>query len=552
MFKFLRQILSPADPSSHPQPVDEGGTSKTLAVSTEQLYQDAQTSFERGDTVSALEKFLKVFSQDPQHVRSATMLGFLYRERGNLSQAKHYLTKALELDAQLADVNYMLGSIAAQENQAERMVELFRCSLALDPHQEHLYLEFSFALFQLGRGSDSIELLERGLQEFPQHLGMLQYLGNIHLHLRHYQEAHDVYLQAIAQLPTSVELRYNLSVSCMILALFDEALEHLSHIQSLQPDHVNANFEEGMLRLQRGEFERGWRQFQWRWKTPALASIQFKTDKPIWDGSQDLQGKTILVLSEQGFGDTLQFCRLIPVLKEKGARVVFVVLPLLMELMRQVPGVDILLRNDDPLPPFDYYCELMSLPVGLHLTTANIPSAQSYLSCPAPSLEKWRGRVKQQGIGLRIGVVWSGNLHHVNNHMRSIPFESIRDLFELPAQFTVLQKDLSAEERAVLAELKHVHFYGDEVGDFTDSAALVELMDVIVTVDTSIAHLAGAMGKPTWVLLSFLPDWRWMLNSDKSPWYDSVRLFRQGVWRPWQETITEVKTALKVLMGAKH
>lgn len=520
--------------------------------SAEQLYETAKAAFDAGDSVTALDTYLLVLKRDPRHLKALVMLGFLYKERGNHVQAKTYLEQAIQIDDALPDANYLLGSIAAAGNDAAKMQQYFRRSLALDPKQEHLYLEFAFAQFQLGQGEDAIAILMAGLHEYQDHLGMLQYLGNIHLHLKHYSQAYDAYLRAIAQQPNSVELRYNQVIACMTLVKYDEALEHLMHIQTLQPEHVMANFEEGMLRLQRGEYERGWRQFQWRWKTPALAAAKLKTDKPIWDGSQELKGKTILVLSEQGFGDTIQFCRFIPQLKQLGAHIVFVVVPPLLELMKQVEGVDVLISNKEALPHFDFYCELMSLPIGLKITTKNIPLASSYLSSSLFKRQQWEERIQAQGVGLRVGIVWSGNVHHTNNHMRSIPYELMRELFCLNAQFTILQKEISDAERVDLTRFDHVHFYGDELGDFTDSAALVDLMDVVITVDTSIAHLAGAMGKPTWVLLSFLSDWRWLRDTENSPWYDSVRLFRQGIWRPWTEPIEAVKHALQARINVEN
>jgi hypothetical protein len=258
-----------------------------------------------------------------------------------------------------------------------------------------------------------------------------------------------------------------------------------------------------------------------------------------------LEGKTILILSEQGYGDTIQFCRLVPKVAELGGKVVFVVLTALHDMMSQVQGVSQLLRETDILPHYDYYCELMSVPLALNLHSEAIPASSGYLESTIEKTAHWRAKISHQKRARRIGIVWAGNPAHTNNYLRSIPFDAIRQLFAIDADFTILQKDVSEEQIQELKSLGNVHFYGDEMLSFSDTAALVELMDLIVTVDTSVAHLAGAMGKETWVLISYHSDWRWLLDTDRSPWYDSVRLFRQKLGEPWAQTLASVKLELE-------
>ncbi|MBC3880837.1 tetratricopeptide repeat protein [Undibacterium sp. LX40W] len=511
------------------------------------LFRQAGEFLDRGDTVSSLDTYLQVIKRDPRFEKAFVMIGYLYKERGNFPQAKDHLIRAIEINPELADANYLLGSIAAAENDAEKMIGYFERSILLDPSQEHIYLELSYALFQLGRGNDAIIQIKRGLEKFPQHVTMLQYLGNFHLSQFQHENAFAAYEQALRLMPDSVELLYNFVICCMALYRFDLALDCLMRIQSIQPDHVMANFEEGMLRLQRGEYERGWRQFEWRWQTPALSAAKFKTFKPKWDGTQSLAGKTIYIRSEQGFGDTIQFCRFIPQLKELGARVVFSTSPLLFELMTQIGGVDSLVNDKQSLPDFDFYCDLMSLPLALDISLHNIPMSSRYLQCPPIQQKRWEKRVLEQGERTKIGVVWSGNPLHTNNHMRSIALSSIMSIFQIDADFTILQKEISASERVELSKYPNVFFYGEEVKDFSDTAALVDAMDIVVTVDTSVAHLSGSMGKPTWVLISCFSDWRWLLGTESSPWYDSVRLFRQNTGEPWEVIVQKLKNELVAL-----
>jgi ADP-heptose:LPS heptosyltransferase len=282
--------------------------------------------------------------------------------------------------------------------------------------------------------------------------------------------------------------------------------------------------------------------------------VRFKSAKPRWDGTQDLAGKTILVLSEQGYGDTLQFCRFIPLLKDLGATVHFVVLKPLIELMQQVPGVDQLFDETDILPQYDFTCELMSLPHVLNVTLENLPANTPYIVAPEKNLSVWRSKIDTQKT-CRVGIVWGGNPSHTNNHLRSIPMSAIRVLFEQNAEFIVLQKEATEEERAIIQQYPNVQFLGDQIDGFGDTAALVELVDLVITVDTSVAHLAGAMGKNTWVLVSHHPDWRWLLQRADSPWYPSVRLFRQQYGDAWSVAVGQVAEQLLAVINpsqAKH
>jgi tetratricopeptide (TPR) repeat protein len=519
---------------------DEGQTAASI-------FEQASEAFQKDDQVRALDLYAKVVERDPEFVRARVMLGFLYKQRGNLVFAKNQLTEALALDSELSDANYLLGSIAASENDGQKMRSHFRRSLDLAPQQEHLYLEFSFGLFQLGYIDDAIHIIQEGLQQYPQHVGLLQYLGNINLSAHRPKEALVAYKAALEFMPDSVDLLYNFVMCCMALFDYEQALDTLLRIQKLQPNHIMANFEESMLRLQKGEYERGWKQFEWRWQIPSFAASKLNTTKPKWDGTQSLQGKTILIRSEQGLGDTIQFSRLIPRLKDYGAYVIFSTSKPLLELMQQIDGIDSLVDESQETPNFDFYCELMSLPLALNLTINTINSASGYLVCPSDSKARWEPVVRQQGRKFKVGVVWSGNPKHTNNHMRSIPFEAITTLFEADADFTILQKELSSAERAELSQYKNVFFYGDDVFSFSDTAGLVEQMDLVITVDTSVAHLAGAMAKNTWILISYFSDWRWHLQTQQSPWYDSVTLYRQKVGNHWDTLISEVKAQLNVL-----
>ncbi len=546
MLKSLLSLFrgSPAD-SGDPETVR---TQKHIVTdqSPQQLFEQAGNLFDRGDSVTALDQYLQTVKLDPSFYKAHVMAGFIYKDRGNLSQAKQHLQTAIKIVPHLADAHYLLGAIAAIENQEELMRSHFAASLAHDPQQEQIYREFSFAEFQLGRPLEAIAIAQQGLTYFPENLPLLQYLGNFYLYSKHYEEASQTYRKALQQEPNSVDLLYNLAICCTILLRYAEGQEALQKILAIDPNHVMAHFERGILLLQQGDYAQGWKDFEWRWSTPHLKQVKFKTTQAKWDGSQDLNGKTILILSEQGYGDTIQFCRFIPQLKSRGAIVHFVVLKPLIELMQQVPGVDRLFDEQEALPPYDYYCELMSLPFALQSTLENLPAPDHYLSAPVASVQAWQTRF-DDSRSRRVGIVWSGNPSHTNNHLRSIPLEIIQPLFSQEFEFVVLQKELSGDERRLIQQYPNLKFFGEQVGGFADTAALIELVDVVITVDTSVAHLAGAMGKKTWVLVSHHSDWRWLLEREDSPWYPSVRLFRQQYGESWAVVVDKLAQQLLVL-----
>ena len=514
------------------------------SMNAESLFKEAGEAFDRDDSVRALDLYAQVIQLQPDFEKAHVMLGFLYKERGNLAKAKNHLLKAVELKADLADAWYLLGSIASIEKEADTAISHWQRSLEISPTQEHIYIELSFALYQKKQVAEAIAVVEAGLQHFPRNIGMLQHYGNYCLYSFRYEQAIDAYLRALEQNPNSVELIFNYVVCCVVLMRLDEAFEGFAQIRKLQPDYSPALVLEGALRLKLGDFEQGWKLYEHRWKTSELTDWKFVTTKPKWDGTQSLEGKTLLIVSEQGYGDTLQFCRFVPQLEKFGCTVKFIVLSPLYEMMEQISGVSQLLRETDPVPAYDYYCDLMSVPLALQVTIDSIPFASGYLRSDVSRVQHWRNRLAHQTRQRRIGIVWAGNPEHKNNYLRSIPFDAIKQLFSLDADFTILQKEISAAEKLEIEALGNVHFYGNEVTTFIDTAALVELMDIVVTVDTSVAHLAGAMSKPTWVLLSYHSDWRWLLNTDRSPWYDSVRLFRQEIKEPWANVVQTLKLEL--------
>jgi len=310
------------------------------------------------------------------------------------------------------------------------------------------------------------------------------------------------------------------------------------------PDYADAHYNEALCRLVLGDFDRGWEMQEWRWKTEQLRDSKHSFTQALWLGHENISGKTILLHAEQGFGDTIQFCRYVPLLAARGARVILEVQEPLRELMTGLVGATQVVCRGDPLPDFDVYCPLLSLPLAFGTRLETIPSAVPYLCASSQRMMDWDTRLGPKRRP-RIGLAWSGLPTHKNDHNRSIRLGALLSLLDIDATFVSLQKGVRPADATILKERSDLLHFGSEIRDFSDTAALISNLDLVISVDTSVVHLAGALAKPVWAMLPFTPDWRWLLDRDDSPWYPTVRLFRQDDTRAWDKVIARVHAALR-------
>lgn len=299
-----------------------------------------------------------------------------------------------------------------------------------------------------------------------------------------------------------------------------------------------------------GELKEGWKLYEWRWKTSAQKVFAREFSQPLWLGEEAVLGKTILLHSEQGLGDTLQFCRYAPLVKALGLRVLLQVQTPLVRLLAELEGVDAIFGQESAPPIFDYHCPLLSLPLSFRTDLNSIPKAHRYL-CPDKDLrDKWSARLGNKNKP-RIGIAWSGNSNHKNDQNRSLSLRQLLKYLPERYEYFCLQKDVRDGDLNILGG-SNIRQFSDELRDFAETAALCDLMDLVISVDTSVAHLAGALGKPTWVLLPYVPDWRWLLDREDSPWYPSVRLFRQERAGYWDPVLEKVEYALDTIFAIER
>ena len=346
--------------------------------------------------------------------------------------------------------------------------------------------------------------------------------------------------RALALDPGSIEALTNRAGVLQELRRFDEALATYDRAVAIAPDNVEAQINRALLLLLTGDFARGWPAYEWRRKLASWDASTFA--QPEWS-DEDIAGKRLLLHAEQGFGDTIQFARYAALAAARGAEVILAVQASLVPLLGALPGITVVAAGRGQLPAFDLHCPLLSLPRLFGTTLATIPGGVPYIVAPPDRIAAWAPHLPADG--LRVGLTWSGHPANTRDHERSIPFAHLAPLLAVAGtRFVSLQKDVRAADADALWRSGNIVDLRADLRDFADTAAVVAQLDLVITVDTAVAHLAGAMGKPVWVLLPRVPDFRWLLDRATSPWYPSARLFRKGQVDTWDAVIAGVATEL--------
>jgi hypothetical protein len=336
----------------------------------------------------------------------------------------------------------------------------------------------------------------------------------------------------------------------LALTRVPEAIASYDAALAIEPDCVDARWNRSVAELGLGEWRRGWQDYEHRWSKKEFAKHRRAFSAPLWLGDQPLQGRTVLLHAEQGLGDTIQFVRYVPMVARMGAEVLLEVQPALKSLLASIEGATLTIARGHPLPRFDLHCPLLSLPLALGTELATIPAQVPYVHPCPERVARWHRRL---GVAQRprIGVVWAGSGGHANDHHRSLSLQQFSTLFGASGvAFVSLQKGVDHAGRGILADAGVVDI-GEELADFVDTAAVICLLDMVISVDTSVAHLAGAMGRPVWILLPFAPDFRWMLEREDSPWYPTARLWRQPQLGDWAVVMARARRELRAMAAER-
>lgn len=418
-------------------------------------------------------------------------------------------------------------------------VEDFDEALAQEPDSAEFHQYRGHALARLHRSEEALQSYDQALRLAPDKVEILNDRGAMLSAADMPQAALESYDRAIRLQPDYAEAWCNRGVLMLELGRHDEAIDNFDRARALDPDHPAPPWNKAHCLLLKGDFASGLPLYEWRWKSPESAPFHREYPQPLWLGGQAPGGKIILVHCEQGLGDSLQFCRYVPLLARMGARVWLHAPAELRSLMGSLAGTERLLAGGDAVSGFDWHVPLMSLPLALGTRLESIPAEVPYLRVPEPALRQWGARLGQRSR-LRIGLAWSGKPTHRNDRRRSMPLAQLLPHLPDDAELFCLQRELRATDRDILERDGRIRFFGTQLEDFTQTAALCSHMDLVISVDTSVAHLAGALGRPVWIMLPFLPDWRWLLGRDDSPWYPSARLYRQARSGDWKDPLSRV------------
>ncbi|MCP4414037.1 MAG: tetratricopeptide repeat protein [Gammaproteobacteria bacterium] len=499
-----------------------------------------------GKSDEALKSYKLAAVIKPDNSEILCNLGAAFQELDNLGEAIANYQEAIILKPDNAKAHSNLGTALKKQNRLEDAEKSHNLAIKLKPDYAEAHNNLGTTLQSLGRLEEAIQSYKKAIMLKPHYAEAYYNFGNVLKEQSKLHEAFLSYKRAVTIKPDYVEAHNNLGITLQEQSQFTEAAESYSRAIELKPDYADAHFNRSLMLLLKRNFKDGWQEYEWRLRTKDYALRDFK--QPMWDGSP-LNGKTILVHTEQGLGDNIQFVRYLPLIQAQGGHVIFECLPSLVHLLKDCEGINKIIERTSTCVntvEFDVQVPLLSLPRIFNTKLDNIPSKRPYIMPDSTFITKWGNRLGANDKSFKVGLVWASNPENKKIVLKkSFKLNDFKALSEIPglSLYSLQKGPASAEAHNPPKEMKIINL-DQELNDFADTAAAIVNLDLVITIDTSVAHLAGAIGKPVWTLLPFAPDWRWMLEQNDSPWYPSMRLFRQTKLNDWTEVFEKVKKAL--------
>lgn len=501
------------DDTDHPDRTAAGAPPAPVEMTVDQALDVALQHHKAGRLAEAENIYRQILTAAPDHHAALHLLGVIAHQAGDHGQAVELISKALAAAPNFAEAHCDLGNALKALGKAEEAMESHRRAIALNPEYELAHYNLGNALLDLGRFEDAADSFQKAVDLNPDFAQAHNNLGNMLAELGRYGEAETMFQKALA----------------------------------LAPGYADAEFKYGVLLLLKGNYEEGWKKYEHRLSPEFTVGLRPRDyAQPRWDGG-DLAGKTLFLYVEQGFGDAIQFVRFVKPLAAKAERIVLECRAELMELLSTAEGLDAVIDRDASPPEFDVHAPLLSLPHLLGTTVDNIPADVPYLKATEDRIEQWRERLGEGGF--KVGINWQGNPSYMADHFRSIALRLFEPVANIPdVRLISLQKSHGLDQLENLPPGMTIETLGDDFDEgpdaFKDTAAVMMSLDLIITSDTSIAHLGGALARPVWTLLPHVPDWRWMLDRDDSPWYPGMRLFRQPASGEWESVFERIREEL--------
>lgn len=494
-----------------------------------------------GQNEFAADLFRRATELQPDQAEFHDHLGMSLAALGRWEQAADSLGRAMDLEPGPETCLNLAHALRRSGRDGESMAR-YRQAVDLQPNFHAAHNNLGNLLRESGRLDDAIASYRRALELKPEYLEALNNLGSALLESGWPKQAIEQYQRATSLRSDVPELHNNIGKALRADGRTDESIGAHDRALSLNPDHADAHWNRGLMLLLSGRLEEGWDEYEWRWRVGEFKSPRRNFRQPLWTG-QPLRGRRILLHAEQGLGDAIQFARYAPLVAQAGGRVIFECAPELGRLMRTLGGVEEVVAPGQALPEFDLHCPLLSLPRAFRTTLQSVPNMIPYLQADRAIAANWKSRLRFVKDRLRVGLTWAGSAANPNDRNRSLSLETLAPLAECEnvAFYNLQTGPAPAEtERGTFTLMNPP----PEFVDFADSAALISNLDLIITVDTAMAHLAGALAAPAWVLLPFAPDWRWLLDRQDSPWYPTLRLFRQPAIGNWEPLVRQLAADL--------
>lgn len=450
--------------------------------------------------------------------------------------------RAITINPDFAEAYFNRGNALKDLNRLDEAISSFEQAIFLKPYFAEAYSNLGNTLKDLNRLNEALAYYEHAIILNPFYADAYYNRGIALQSLNRLDEALTCYDRAIVLDPNYAKAYSNRGTALQDLNQLNEALASYENAIILKPDYAEVYWNKSLLKLLMGEYLEGWQLYEWGWKSFARKPLR-NFDKPLWLGNESLRNKTVLIYPEQGLGDYIQYIRYAVLVEQLGATIILEVPLALMALFLTLKAQFTLVECGKPLPDFDYQCPIMSLPLAFKTTVETIPAQLPYLYADEKKKQQWQVKLGKKTV-TRIGLVWSGSNIHKNDQKRSLLLKQFETFLNFPLEFHCLQNQIREIDVNTLTEFPHIHQHQDDLLDFSDTAALVDAMDIIISVDTSVAHLAGAMGKQVFILLPYAPDYRWLLDRVDSPWYPTAKLFRQAEMDNWEAVIIKISKIL--------
>jgi tetratricopeptide (TPR) repeat protein len=512
----------------------------------DKAFQLAYKYYQAGNLQESGNEYKKILRDHPRNIDALRMLGGICYQLGDFDGAIRYIKKEIEITPSNADAYHNLGIVFHSKGEFDKAISCYQKAIQLNPNFYNSYINLANILRDKGQFDEAMTFYQRAIELNPDIAEAYNSLGNLMKIKGMFEEAINCYQKALQINPVNPGILNNLGNVLYEKGCFDKALISYQNALELDPDSPYSHFHMSRVLLLTGNYKQGWKEYEWRWKTRDYVERDFS--QPRWNGS-DISGKTILINTEQGLGDAIQFIRYVPLVVQRGATIIVECQKELVSLFQNVEGVKQVIKVGEQLPPFDVYCPLLSLPLKFDTTLETIPAEIPYIKVNPFSIQKWKDKVQDNSSKLKVGLVWAGSPTFKRSHLKECPLKMFSPLaHNEDITFFSLQKGKATEQAKSSPDGMNLIDYTDEINDFSDTAAFIINLDLVISVDTAVVHLAGALGKPVWTLLPFVPDWRWMLNREDSPWYPTMRLFRQPFPGDWESVIDNVLRNLELFI----